>query len=275
MKYGKLLSVISAVVISGCAMKPPITQQNTYGENDVLEIRVPVVHGESSKVKGAMDVIRGLDGSSYSRYYDRNGSRYLSSLKWDFSSDKFNVIRSACLYLQAQERCNVHNRVEVAISGNFDFTANADYIKLLIAPKTYNRLATRGMVTGKPDYENVDYKVSNLRKTISGTTYLWKFELNSPYSPESVYANFKRLSRTEAYSYEGRKDAVSGKIFKEDFWLKVGNSEVSLSLETYPYRDGSKIIIYSKIPPLVNGNEVDFIRNAEKVRKRVKEIINS
>jgi hypothetical protein len=75
----------------------------------------------------------------------------------------------------------------------------------------------------------------------------YKFEIDSPYNTDSVFANFERLANARHY-HEGATDPVTGKIFKKRYHIPYAASRVWFSLEVYPYRNGSKAVVYAIMP---------------------------
>jgi len=100
-------------------------------------------------------------------------------------------------------------------------------------------------------------------------------DLNSPYNTESTYANFMRLAERVPYN-RGEKDPVTGKAFKDKFALSGKYGKVSFSLETFPYRNGSKAVIHMAVPgSFTSGNTVDFGEIIKEIKAQLEGIINS
>lgn len=82
--------------------------------------------------------------------------------------------------------------------------------------------------------------------------WIWKtvrrsFEVNSEYPPESVTANFDRLLGGQRISGKV-KDPITGKQFSHRYYLDNDGQRTSFVVETYPYRNGSKAVIYMWVP---------------------------
>lgn len=103
----------------------------------------------------------------------------------------------------------------------------------------------------------------------------YTIEVNSQYNTESIFANFERLAKKVAYK-QGAKDEVTGKIFKNRFSIDYKGHPIKFSLETYPYRNGSKAVIYANIPGFFTSqNKVDFNIIIDDLKKQIESIVNS
>ncbi len=100
-----------------------------------------------------------------------------------------------------------------------------------------------------------------------------KIEADSEFNPDSTYANFVRILKSRQY---GQRDPVSGKIYKQEFLLPLRGKQVSLFLETYPYRNGSKAVAYCIIPSVeTSANTVDFRLLLTEVREALSQVLKS
>ena len=108
------------------------------------------------------------------------------------------------------------------------------------------------------------------------SAYLYvKFEVDSEYNPESTYANFVRLMKARTVR-AGERDPVSGKIFKQEFGTNLRGRELSITVETFPYRNGSKALVYARIPGVETApNEIDFAVLIREVRERLSQIVKA
>lgn len=103
----------------------------------------------------------------------------------------------------------------------------------------------------------------------------YTIEINSQYNTESIFSNFERLAKKVAYK-QGAKDEVTGKIFKNRFSIVCNGSQINFSLETYPYRNGSKAVIYANIPgSFTSQNKVDFNIIIDDFKRQIESIVNS
>lgn len=119
------------------------------------------------------------------------------------------------------------------------------------------------------------FEAADLRKFLASAHLHVKFEVDSEFSPESTYANLVRLLKSRPYR-PGEKDPVSGKIFKQEFIASLRGRDVSLAVETFPYRNGSKAVIYARIPGSeTSPNTVDFAVLFEETRVRLAQVLKA
>ncbi len=103
----------------------------------------------------------------------------------------------------------------------------------------------------------------------------YKMEFDSKYNSESIFANFDRLAEKVNYK-AGERDPVTGKIFKNRFAILYKNQRIYFSLEIYPYRNGSKTIVYLTIPGIYTSNNlINFDILLKAAKTRIAEIVNS
>lgn len=119
------------------------------------------------------------------------------------------------------------------------------------------------------------FSEEDLAKYIISQAVGYKVEVNSEYNTESIYSNFKRLA-TEEHFKAGEKDPVTGKIFKNRFSLTVDDEKVMFSLETFPYHNGTKAIIYLSIPGhFTSDGTVDFNTILDSIKTQLEQIAKS
>ncbi len=92
-------------------------------------------------------------------------------------------------------------------------------------------------------YEMPYFDESKLYTFLKTPVIKFTSEFDSPYNPESTYANFKRLLKI---SKKGYKDDVTGKIYTESFIIP--KLEAELFVEVYPYRNGTKAVVTFHLP---------------------------
>lgn len=103
----------------------------------------------------------------------------------------------------------------------------------------------------------------------------YNLEINSQYNTESTYSNFIRLvERTKVK--QGEKDPVTGKIFKDKFALNYKGEKIYFSLESFPYRNGSKVIVHLVVPgSFTSENVVDFGIILNDIKTQLEGVANS
>ncbi|HMM55139.1 MAG TPA: hypothetical protein PKC23_09005 [Candidatus Desulfobacillus sp.] len=103
----------------------------------------------------------------------------------------------------------------------------------------------------------------------------YTFELDSPWNSESTLANFHRQLKEDPSEEDGR-DRITGKIFRGTYLLRHRDRDVRLSVQVYPYKNGSKTIATLKLPGIASGPEtVDFSATIKAVKEEIRAIVNS
>ena len=100
----------------------------------------------------------------------------------------------------------------------------------------------------------------------------YQMEANSAYNKDSVFANFARLA-TRITDRDGGLPDIK---HKDWFSIKINGKMVKFSVEVYPYRDGSKVVISALIPAIeTSPSTVDFKEVFNIFRARISDIVNS
>lgn len=119
------------------------------------------------------------------------------------------------------------------------------------------------------------FSVDELMDRLSSGQIHYRFEIDSQYNSEAVYANFVRLTTQNPFR-GGRRDPVSGKIFQNEFFIVHRDAEVRFVVETFPYRDGSKAVISARIPAVMtSANTIDFTQLVNEIEQRLVDLIDA
>jgi hypothetical protein len=169
-------------------------------------------------------------------------------------------------------------RIDNGISGSgimytvaYSIVTNGNNTVLTFKPTKY-RTYQEGLIMpfAVPEFTENDFSTY-----IASNSVYYKLEIDSQYNTESIFANFKRLA-TEEHLMQGVKDTVTGKIFKNRFSIPTKNGKVVFSLETYPYRNGSKAVIYLNVPGyLTSDSTADFNMILSEIKAKLESIVNS
>jgi hypothetical protein len=154
---------------------------------------------------------------------------------------------------------------------NYTVEKNKENMAIKFQPtafKTYQQgLIMPFAVPSFSDQELIEY-IANQQVFLS-------LDLDSPYNTESTYSNFMRLAERVPV-IKGEKDPVTGKIYKDKFSLSYKYGKVFFSLETFPYRNGSKAVIHLAVPgSFTSSNEVDFGVIIKEIKNQLESIVNS
>ncbi len=108
---------------------------------------------------------------------------------------------------------------------------------------------------------------------LSSGLVFYRFEIDNPYDPDTVYANFRRLLSAYSFRPNHHNDDVAG--FNADrFRMPVEGMDVRVYLETFPYREGSKVEGVAILPaPPEEGGVIDFGPLAEAVSERLEAVV--
>lgn len=117
-----------------------------------------------------------------------------------------------------------------------------------------------------------NFTLENLRSYLTSFNIYYEFDINSQYNPESVYANFARLAQVQNFA-AGERDPITNKIYKNWFVSSVDGKKFRYVLQTYPYHNGTKAVVYASVPPVENSNGVfDYAESIRDIRKQVTDI---
>ena len=169
----------------------------------------------------------------------------------------------------------VHRRVDNGIAGsgikymvNYTVTESNSGYSIIMQPQYYTTYQ-QGLI----GFPVPKFGENDLRNELTSGALYYKFEINSPYNPESVYTNFLRLVKNEGLR-PSEKDLVTGKNFKNKFILPLRNKEVRFVVVTYPYRNGSKVIVLAKIPGTeTSPNTIDFGVLVREIEQKLMKIV--
>ena len=104
---------------------------------------------------------------------------------------------------------------------------------------------------------------------------VFKGEINSQYSDESVYANFERILGHYSWkSSKARQD--SGFKTENTFALEIDGERYPVHVEVFPYRDGSKVSYQAKMKYEVTSDGSSSLRSDSEniVRNKIKNVIS-
>ncbi len=102
----------------------------------------------------------------------------------------------------------------------------------------------------------------------------YKFEVNSTFPGDAVFSNFVRLA-SPIPNHRNERDALSGKVFSQRFHIPYGGGKLYFTVETYPYRTGSKAVIYAAVPSSETApGEIDYAVILADVKGRLEKIAN-
>jgi hypothetical protein len=120
-----------------------------------------------------------------------------------------------------------------------------------------------------------NFTLDNLRTYLTSFKVYYEFDINSKYNPDSVYANFARLVQVQNFR-AGERDPITNKIYKNWFISSVDGKKFRYVLQTYPYHNGTKAVIYASVPPIENSNGIyDYGTSIRDIRKQITTVANN
>jgi hypothetical protein len=159
----------------------------------------------------------------------------------------------------------------VTFTVNHSVETSGDTTVVKYQPTEY-RTDQQGLVLPLPV---PNFTVQNLTEYLIKQPVYYNLEINSQYNTESIFSNFVRLVERAQFR-QGEKDPVTGKIFKDRFAISYKNKKVYFTLETFPYRNGSKVIVHLVVPgSLTSDNVVDFGIILNDIKTQLEGVANS
>lgn len=171
----------------------------------------------------------------------------------------------------------VESRVDNGFAGSgivyelgYSFENNPGNTELKVTPKAFHTYQQGFISFSVPTFTEKDLAGYIIRQPV-----FYNLELDSPYNTESTYANFARLVKKASIRI-GETDPVTGKIFKEKFVIPYKDGQIYFTLETFPYRNGSKAVMHMVVPgSLTSDNVVDFGILLKEIKSQLEAIVNS
>jgi len=142
--------------------------------------------------------------------------------------------------------------------------------KVELKPLSYTTYKQGLISFGLPSFTESDLAAFLLTPVLH-----YRIEIDSEFNSESTFANFKRLLQSRPFA-KGERDPVTGKIFTQQFILPYRGKSVLFVAETFPYRNGSKVVMNLRMPSVFTSpNTVDYAVILDDVTKELRRIITS
>jgi hypothetical protein len=154
---------------------------------------------------------------------------------------------------------------------NYAIEKDSDKTIVKIQPTQY-RTYQQGLIGS---FEVPNFSEEDLANYIANQPVYYNLELASQYNTDSTYANFVRLAEKAPFK-SGEKDPITGKIFKDKFALPYKTGKIFFTLETFPYRNGSKAVIHVVVPGnFTSESTVDYGIILKELKAQLEGIVNS
>ena len=269
----KILAILGCLgLLSGCvSVPPPIIQTEAMQTEESFMLILPQPR-KSKVTAGNFDVsslLEKISTNDYKKRYDPVKSRDWEVLGWNLSNDDCFVEKYRAFFFDSGgigEKQGVKYSCEV-------IPVNKNKIKIVF--KKITREQGHYVLSGKLVNQGLKFGSTDLKSLIDKFTYNVSFDVNSEFNSESVYSNFERNLNVVQYAHGGRKDPVTGKIFSKKFWVPSSYGDIPIHIETFPYRNGSKVIVYAEIPADTSEGNIDFNKVYLELVKSIAEVVNS
>ncbi|MCL1139384.1 hypothetical protein [Shewanella pneumatophori] len=112
---------------------------------------------------------------------------------------------------------------------------------------------------------------------LSQSQFKTKFEVDSDYSSQSVKANFDRLMQKASRDFRIYEENTNSKLDLEDYYMvDLDGAQVVMLIETFPYRDGSKVVVNAVVQSKETGSGlVDVSAILKSVEEKVSQVVKS
>lgn len=265
--------IACSVILVGCAAQPPITHSESIKTKSVSPMATLIVPENiffEEKSPASIQDIPVL----FNNYRHLGSGEYpdINQLQWSIHENKFTVEKFKAFYARSTQ--SDMDKVSILYEGTTTLAKKGRSYQIDFFLVNKNYYAKPNQVTGKVRYQ-VDFTIEEVVESLAAAVLPLKLEIDSEFNPESTYANLARLTEKEIFHGSGKKDPVTGKIFRERFWVQIPGKKIPVNIETYPYRNGSKVIVYAKLPGDLVGNTIDFEKMADALKNEIERIVRS
>lgn len=239
------LTCLFIMFLAGCiGAQKEVIQRETFQAPDKVTYTVPK---NDSLIKSGFH--KGLTFPSTKRldrkYTIKSGISTISGIEpqYDPSSRMLIVTKYNGDYFHDSN--NEHSSF-VRYQVKVDTKEQADRFIVTFTP--ISKEAVRGCGPLCADHYSVpDFPESELIRFLCRAIITINIEIDSPYNTDSTYANFRRLLKEEIPDKK-----LPSKIQKTLFIFAKNSTRIRLSVEVFPYRNGSKAVINAEMPVSVD-----------------------
>ncbi len=155
---------------------------------------------------------------------------------------------------------------------NFITQRAADSYKLTLQP-VETRTYQQGLFGKFPVPKLTEQELRS--HVLLGASIDSRFEVNSPYSGESVYANFSRTLRMAPPPMTLSGAPIISAASQNTFALPYRGKLVRVSVTMVPYRNGSKAMMHLQVPAIeTSPNTVDFKVLLDGIKAELTKLVN-
>lgn len=269
------LSIVT-LLLTGCLDTHIRKGELNYDEKKSFKIFIPSSNNYAGKIfqtpGEALQTIRGMNtskriGSDISSLTFSTSSKYFEALRYRCLESKYHTSQNDDSIELGEKNCNQFSKKVIKLSGSLSMIKNKKLHVITVTPEKQK--------TASNENYNISFGSRELKNRFLISTFPYKFEINSKYPSESTYANFSRLLKKGGFYNGGKKDPVTGKIFKQGFTVMVGDKYMDMAVETFPYKSGSKAVIYVNIYPENKGDLIDYYSVIKEFEIKMKNIVSA
>lgn len=111
---------------------------------------------------------------------------------------------------------------------------------------------------------------------LSRTQFSTKFEINSDFPSASVKANFDRLMNKARSDFRIYGNTNSDLDLEDYYMVDVDGAQVVMLVESFPYRNGSKVVVNAVVQTRKSSNGViDVAAIMKSLKEKVGEVVSS
>lgn len=251
-----LMTALFTGALSGCLNKPvkPVTPTTVDAETVTY-----IVPSSDNIIRGA-GLIKNLDISGFRR------GKSTEKEKLFFKRVSDNKI------VAHRRTDNGHAGSGIEYLVNYDVKKNKNGYSIELTPVHFTTYQ-QGFI-GKFDVPV--FTVPQVTESLKNGYLSYQFEFNSKFSTPAIKANFNRLANAHRNSGAGQIDPMSKRIIPSNYDIYVRGKKLKISVSVDPYRDGSKVIVNTRISAIeTSKNTIDFSILEKEVKNAINKIINS
>jgi len=276
---GALISV-AMVGLSGCGgadPKPIITQLKPMKPVVITLSEKDPVSTEKLQISN-LNIISQIQGFSrfkeYRRYKCPSYCKYAGLLIEKHNNQLIFDYTRETTYGNSERRIMKQNHTVF----NMPYSIDKNTLTFNFPTTSKKELISSLGLTGNPigsdsaiqnDIKQIYSKLSTLHFSKS---FKLQGEINSKYSAQSIYANFKRMVGN--YSYKNTEKITESKK-QNTFNLNVNGKNLPLYVEVFPYREGSKVKYSTVLPYQITHNGSSLTKqDIENIKTQIAKIVN-
>ncbi|MEW9798552.1 hypothetical protein [Alteromonas sp. CYL-A6] len=244
--------IFGITALTGCKQTAPVVEQ-------------PITNAPSVQYKVPADMNFDLSFNSFNRCLKRSDDGSC------FRSDRLTVNKASGELVVRREISEPFTGAQTQYKIREKITRSGDINTITYQPMTVLK-KDGGLLLPipAPDLDIADY--------LSTTQFTYKFEVDSQYPSDSVKANFDRLMNktSDSFRFYGAETTSSTLKLQDSYMYDLGDAFSVILVESFPYRNGSKVVVNVIIETKQTPNGViDVEKLLNQVKSKVNETVNA